>query len=172
MTGFTGNQADYARHRGVSRKTVTKWRQRGLLRFSGDDVDFEASEQALRDHGLLDADTAGNLDGLWSKAEAERVKENYAALLKRVEYERRSAEVAEIDDVVVAVASEYALVRSRLSRIGEDLATRLAGMADASAIKALVDDEVVKALEELTVESEVAPTLEAAHAAVAERFGQ
>lgn len=166
----TGNQAAYARHRGASRKTVTGWKQRGLLRFDGGDVDFEASDQALRDHGLLDGGEEATVPGMWSKAEAERIKENYAARLKRVEYDRRSAEVADVDDVVAVIVSEYANIRSRLSRIGEDLAPRLAGMRDASEIKAVIDAEMIAALEELSAESEVAPTMEAAHAAVAERF--
>jgi hypothetical protein len=168
-----GNQADYARHREVSRKTVTEWKQRGLLRFTADgDVDFDASDQALRDHGLLDADEAAKLDGLWSMAEAERIKENYAARIKRMEYERESAAVAEIGDVVAAIVSEFAIVRRRLSRIGVDLAPKLAGMRDASLIKAAIDAEVIAALTELSAEDAEASTIEAARAAVAERFGQ
>ncbi len=169
----TGNQADYARHREVSRKTVTEWKQRGLLRFTADgDVDFAASDQALREHGLLDADEAATLDGLWSMAEAERINENYAARIKRLEYERESAAVAEIDDVVAVIVLEFANVRSRLSRIGVDLAPKLAGMRDASEIKAVIDAEVIAALEELTAEDQEPPTMERAHAAVRDRFGQ
>lgn len=168
----TGNQAGYARHRDVSRKTVTEWKQRGLLRFTADgEVDFGASDQALREHGLVDNEQAAGLDGMWSMAEAETVKENYAARIKRLEFGRESAAVAEIDDVVAAIVSEYALVRQRLSRIGAVMAPRLAATRDASLIKAAIDTEVVAALQELSAEDCEAPTIEAARAAVAERFG-
>lgn len=175
---MNGNQADYARHRGVSRKTATSWKHRGLLRFADDGgVDFEASDQALRDHGVLrdEVDDARlmQVDGqeLWSTAEAETVKENYAARIKRLEYDRESSAVAEIDDVVVAIASEFGIVRQRLSRIGADLAPKLVGVRDASLIKAAIDAEVIAALTELTAEDAEAPTMEGARAACAERFG-
>lgn len=43
----TATQADFARLHGVSRKTVTDWKARGYIRFSGGSVDVEASNAAL-----------------------------------------------------------------------------------------------------------------------------
>lgn len=41
-------QSEYAAYRGVSRKTVTGWKQRGLLVFSGGDlIDVVKSDAAL-----------------------------------------------------------------------------------------------------------------------------
>lgn len=44
----TMTQADFARRHDVSRKTVTKWKQTGLVVMAGESVDVEASDQRLR----------------------------------------------------------------------------------------------------------------------------
>ena len=42
------NQSEFATLHGVSRKTVTKWKERGWLVFAGDEVDVEASNKLLK----------------------------------------------------------------------------------------------------------------------------
>ena len=42
------NQSDFAKSHGVSRKTVTVWKDRGWLVFKGDELDVEASNENLR----------------------------------------------------------------------------------------------------------------------------
>lgn len=42
------NQAKFAELHGVSRKTVTKWKERGWLVFTGDEVDVDASNALLK----------------------------------------------------------------------------------------------------------------------------
>lgn len=42
----------YAATHGASRQAAAKWKCRGVLRFSGDQVDVEGSDQAMRDAGL------------------------------------------------------------------------------------------------------------------------
>lgn len=88
----------------------------------------------------------------WSKAEAERIKENYAALLRQLEFERESGLVVEIEDVIVAVASEYAVVRNRLLGIGSKVAPSAAVLKSAEEIKAIIDEEVIAALNELAID--------------------
>lgn len=166
MSAPTLNQAQFAAHRCVSRKTVTGWKQRGLLVFSDDGkVDVLASDRRLLDHGiLLPADLAGNSFadsivtslnaeipcGTWTKSEAERVKENYSALLRQLSYDRESAAVVEIDDVVMAIRQEYSIVRARLAQIGANVAPNLAKLRSPSEIKAAVDAEITAALTELS----------------------
>lgn len=41
-------QSEFAALHGVSRKTVTKWKERGWLVFAGDDVDVDASNALLK----------------------------------------------------------------------------------------------------------------------------
>jgi hypothetical protein len=42
------NQSEFAALHGVSRKTVTKWKERGWLVFAGDDIDVDASNAYLK----------------------------------------------------------------------------------------------------------------------------
>lgn len=42
------NQSEFAALHGVSRKTVTKWKERGWIVFAGDEVDVEASNKLLK----------------------------------------------------------------------------------------------------------------------------
>lgn len=109
---------------------------------------------------------------LWSKAEAERVKENYAARLRQLEYDRESGLVAEIDDVAIAVATELSLVRNKLLNIGSRVAPRIAIMNSAEAIKAMIDAEVIVALEELSLDAPGATDYAELRGALQERFGQ
>lgn len=47
------NQAAYAKHKNVSRKTVTSWKQRGLMLFKPDgSVNFDATDRLHRRHIL------------------------------------------------------------------------------------------------------------------------
>ncbi len=92
------------------------------------------------------------IDGepLWSRADAETVKENYAARLKQLEFERESACVVTIDDAARHILNEFGIVRQRCRSIGADVAPKLADMTSASEIKALIDEAVVAALADLS----------------------
>lgn len=74
------NQSEFAALHGVSRKTVTKWKERGWLVFAGDDVDVGASNALLKKYrrdgaAVVTHPTKGNILGNKSKsvtpAEAE-----------------------------------------------------------------------------------------------------
>ncbi|NDV88790.1 hypothetical protein GTW51_19015 [Aurantimonas aggregata] len=95
-----------------------------------------------------------SLDGrsVFSKAEAERIKENSLALMRRLELDKAIAAVVEIDDVVMAVVGEYSLVRNKLLNISSKIAPRAAALRSAEEIKALIDGEIATALEELTLD--------------------
>lgn len=116
-------QAEFARHRGVSRKTVTVWKRDGYLTF-GDDgrIQVAATEAALAAAGKGNGSKGGNAEpvtrlkpvtspartlaadeatealgalieqygDLLSTAEAERVKENYLARLRKLEFETKA----------------------------------------------------------------------------------
>lgn len=106
----------------------------------------ETAEQA--------ADRIVNIEGRapFSKAEAERIKENYLALLRQLEYDRESGSVVAVSDVVQAVVGEYALVRNRLLNIASRVSPRAAVLRSAEEVKALIDEEVALVLEELTID--------------------
>lgn len=50
-------QSEFAALHGVSRKTVTKWKERGWLAFAGDQVDVEASNALLKKYRVAGADS-------------------------------------------------------------------------------------------------------------------
>lgn len=155
----TGNQAAFAAYKDVSRQTVTDWKQRGLLVFSDDGkVDFLATDQRLADHGIrqpagteLTQVTAIDGEPLWSRADAETVKENFSARLKQLEFERESALVVTVDEAARHILNEFGVVRQRCRSLGADVAPKLVGTTSAAEIKALIDDAVVAALADLSV---------------------
>ncbi|WP_156639978.1 hypothetical protein [Bosea sp. PAMC 26642] len=108
----------------------------------------------------------------WSKPEAERVKENYAAKLRQLDYDRESGLVAEIEDVAIAVATELSLVRNKLLNIGSKVAPRIAVMRSAEEIKAMIDAEVVLALEELSLDAPGATDFDTLRESLRLRFGE
>lgn len=176
----SGSQAAYSRYKEVSKQTVTDWKAMGLVAFNEDgEVDFLATDALLVEHGIrqpdgVDVDGADieiSSDAKWTKAEAERVKENYAALLKQLEYDRESGLVVEIDDVAIAIAGEYAIVRNKLLDVGTKVAPKAAVLKSAEEIKALIDAAVVEALEELTIDEGGEANFAALRESLQGRFG-
>lgn len=154
----TGNQAAFAAYKDVSRQTVTDWKKRGILVFANDGkVDFPATDRRLADHGIrqppdtnLTELTAIDGEPLWSRADAETVKENYAARLKQLEFERESALVVTVDEAARHILDEFCAVRQRCRSIGANVAPKLVDMTSAAEIKAAIDDAVVAALADLS----------------------
>ncbi|EAQ6361895.1 hypothetical protein DOH76_00025 [Salmonella enterica subsp. enterica serovar Oranienburg] len=140
------NQAEFARRHGVSRKTVTQWKERGWLVMNGREIDVEASETMLEKYRKTviredvlpeeermpptddDAyqDDGGGEDmspdkvaerimlatgATMSLDEARRVKENYLALLTKLEYQQKEGELVDLTE-----AKEVLFTCARQSR--------------------------------------------------------
>lgn len=95
-------QSEFAALHGVSRKTVTKWKERGWLVFAGDQVDVEASNARLKRYRRDGVETVthgpqGNTEG-----------NKPAPARKRVT--RADAEVTIRDGETAATAAERVLV--------------------------------------------------------------
>jgi hypothetical protein len=88
-----------------------------------------------------------------SEAEAKRHKESFLAHLRQLEYDRECGTVVPVEDVVAAVVGEYAKVRNRLLSIPARVAPRVAHLRSPEEIKALIEQEVAQALEELTCDA-------------------
>lgn len=170
------SQAEFARIRGVSRKTVTKWKQSGLVILDNKgNVDVAASGALLEQRPEVyrgqktnrasekvkkgetvqaAAERIAKSSGfiLRTHAEAIRFKENYLGLLTKLKYDLDSGAVVPIDEVIKRVAKEYGSVRSRLLSLPARVASRIAVMASPEEIKALLLDEVTEALEELVLD--------------------
>lgn len=140
------NQAEFARRHGVSRKTVTQWKERGWLVMNGREIDVDASEAMLekyrktviREDVLPEEerlprtdddeyqDDGGGEDmspdkvaerimlatgATMSLDEARRVKENYLALLTKLEYQQKEGELVDLTE-----AKEVLFTCARQSR--------------------------------------------------------
>lgn len=172
-------QSDFAKSRGVSKMAVSQWKKKGLLVFTSDGLVDVAASTALIDSrpvvnrgGKAARQTAlpeiepgetpeqaaerlivSGAVPTHSHAEAARIKENYLALLRQLEYDRESGAVVEVEVVAQQVAEQFAVVRSRLLAIPSRVAPRIAVLTDAEEVRALIDEEVALALQELTIES-------------------
>lgn len=176
----TESQAAFARRRQVSRKTVTEWKSRGLVSMTPDGlVKVEESEWLLADRpakyrgGTTNRAAASDRPKLsenespeqaadrivrregrapYDHAEAVRIKENYLALLRQLEYDRESGAVVAVEDVGSAVAAEYAVIRNNILGLPAKAAPRLAMLRSANEVKALLEAEITKILEDLTLD--------------------
>lgn len=120
------SQADYAKMRGVSRKTVTQWKKDGKLTIRDRGVDVEATDKFLERYrkGGVTGNTQGNAAGNTpppalavdeddsptvaaakiiafagadlSFDEARRIKENYLALLNKLEYQQKEGSLVDL----------------------------------------------------------------------------
>jgi hypothetical protein len=125
-------KAAYARRHGVTRPTVQDWENRGWLVMDDGQVDVEQSDlilamyrdasdgrtkrgsKALPETPPLDPDAdRALLDGLGTLAtdEARRLKENYLALLSKLEYETRSSALVPLDLAKRVLFDEFRAVR-------------------------------------------------------------
>lgn len=164
-------QAAFSRMHGVSRKTVMVWNRAGHIVLRGGLVDILATNARLSerpatyrggrtkgpcgDRPTGDAPPSSfspaDANSPFSFAEANRVKENYAAKLKQLDFDRESGIVIEVAAVTRALAGVLTITRTKLLGLGIRLGPRIALLNDAQAIHALLDIEVTRALEELTV---------------------
>jgi phage terminase Nu1 subunit (DNA packaging protein) len=143
---------------GLHRNTLKKWIDEGCPVVSRADrdrgVEWEIAPADVLDwrvrRSVDDAvaaiqDGAGNV----SVAEANRRKAVANAILAEIEADQALRSVVRIADVLDAVVSEYAGLRSNLGNVGAKVAGRAATMTSAPAIQELVDDEIRLSLEAL-----------------------
>jgi hypothetical protein len=88
----------------------------------------------------------------YSLAEAERIKENFLAKLKELEFDLKSGEVVRVADVMKVVATQYAIVRNRMLSIPAEVAPRAAMLTSPQEVQAFVQAEIVEALEALALD--------------------
>ncbi len=132
------NQSDFARLHGVSRKTITIWKSKGWVIFSGEDIDADASNALIEKYrktvnhpkskktgapvnkvkkgtvSSMPAAAAPELDPETSLSdlaekfiqengaelsldEARRLKENYLALLTKLEFQQKDGQLIELE---------------------------------------------------------------------------
>jgi len=92
-----------------------------------------------------------------TKADAEKVKESYLALLRKLEYDEKSGEVVRISEVSRIVGAEYGRVRSKLMGIAASVAPAAVLLRTPEEVRALIEREVAQALEELAYDGRSGP---------------
>lgn len=157
-------RADFARLMGVNRSTVTRWAEKGQIVLSGDKIDVEASQQRLRDTGGARPDVAARhaaergalptapASSAPSPAPDERVgntyqaaravKEKYAAMQAKLDYEKAVGNLIPKDDVDQALKAFAASTRARLDTLPDQLAPLLAPVSDMGEIHALLAEHL------------------------------
>ncbi|MCJ2138394.1 hypothetical protein MKK69_30800 [Methylobacterium sp. J-026] len=124
----TMTQAQFAKHRKVTPKSVTKWKQAGRLVLTADGlIDVKASELLLDERperyrgGVTQA--GGNKpevtpdlddDGNLSLADAIRRKENYLGLQRKRDWEISNGEWVRVEDIETLVETTFRAVREKL----------------------------------------------------------
>lgn len=100
------------------------------------------------------ADQAVRIEGRapYTLVEAERIKANYLALLRQLQYDRESGAVVAVDEVAAAVGAEYAIVRNNLLGLPTKLAPRLCLLRNAEEVRAVLEREICAVLEDLTID--------------------
>ena len=155
---------EFAKRAGCDEKVVRRKVQTGHMtrRSSGKldpaylSVDWRRGEHPTvrtADSSSTNADSLASLplkyfEGrkLWSIVEAERVKENYAARLKKLQFDQQCAQVVEIDDVIEHVRAEYKIVRDAFVGLGASVAEQIVVSRDPEQIHSLIDDEIHRRL--------------------------
>ena len=172
-------QSEFAALHGVSRKTVTLWKQRGWIVLQGNEVDVDASNALIKRYRRdgIERVTQCNKQGNKQKGatvlpgerieaaaerillqsgadmdidEARRVKENYLALLNQLDYDQKAGAVVLVAEVAKAVGEEYAKVRTRLMAIPSEQAPRIVRLKAVTEVQDCLQEIITEALEELT----------------------
>jgi hypothetical protein len=149
--------ADYAKHRGIALKNVTKAIEEGRISAKKDgrkwvidqekaDIDWARNTSQPRTNP--GGEPAADFDNP-SYAQSRAIKEAYLAQLKKLEYERELGALVDADQVRRDGYAAGKLVQSKMLAIPDRLAGQLAGMTDVNQIKRVLVDEIRYALSEV-----------------------
>ena len=105
-----------------------------------------------------------------SHAEAARIKENYLALLRQIEFDQKSAAVVPIDVVIAGVVEQSARIRNKLLSLPTRVAPRAAVLRSSEEVRALVESEVALILQELTLDGHGHVSIDDVRDLLRERF--
>lgn len=163
--------AEFARMRGVSRKTTSTWKQKGWLAMTEDGrVDVAASTTLLnqrppiyrgghtnRGHTVNGATAMAEArqqlrydDGFLSLVEAQRLKENYLMRLRRLELETASKKLVPGDQVGRTWTQFVANTRAHLLAMPTKLGARVLLCKTPAEVEELLRLEIHEALQELS----------------------
>lgn len=171
------NAADYARHRGVSRQQVTNYIKGGKITVkrvgAGYEIDAAVADAELDRNlnpgwGGRGGGPAGRMlepstprveaspssgvpqqTGIPSYADSRAIRERYAAMILRLEYEEKSGKLVEKGELKLKLAKLHMGIRDALRTIPDRVAPILAAESDQAKIHAMLLKEIGQALEGL-----------------------
>ena len=171
-------QAEYARHRGVSRQAVSKAIRSGRIVLTQDEkINPDAADASWRQHtdpSKPSNSVAGNPRGAVPRRRpsafqgehlvtggagsgpdyhvSRAVRETYLAKLVRLEFEVKTGKLIDAEESRHAAFQDNRRVRDLLLAIPDRTAAQLAACADASECHRLLTAEIRRACEELSDE--------------------
>lgn len=163
------SQAEFARLQGQARSYVTALKQAGRLVMVGDRVDVEASRAKIAGTADPNRDDvaqrwaeqrpqpsavnpensqnlAGNIGNSYQAARA--VKEKFAAMTAKLDYERAIGKLVERSAVEAAIEDVTSVIRQALEQMPHRTAPELVGK-DLDAIRATLKQEIHTALADM-----------------------
>ncbi|MGQ9686257.1 MAG: hypothetical protein ACUVT2_08140 [Thiobacillaceae bacterium] len=141
------SQAEYARHRRVSRQYVSRLLKAGVLVMRGGKVDVAASDAVLDDRPekVSEAATSATVEAgsqTTTYAQAKLADMLFRARLRKLEYETRSGKLIPADEVKVQWFRLARQIRDKLLGMPAKLAPQLAALSDVREVRELLDAEI------------------------------
>lgn len=138
----------FAAHIGCAKSYVTKLGEQGRLVLNDAGlIDVERTKSLIA--GTTGAPERGKITTR-SFADAKDKREAYSAEMARLDLEERVGKLLVAEDVVKAVASAAAFLRTRLEQLPASLAPQLAATRDETHLQALLASEIEAVLGELS----------------------
>lgn len=154
------SEAAYARHRGVSRQSVSEYKQRGQLVMAGELVDVVASDALLlgSQNPVVGGDrsksavTEDESRGLF----AAKTREAQARAVEReLKVRRQAGELVDRESVSKAVFASARAAQESLMAIADRLSPGLAVETDASEIHKMLTDELRAVCQQIATDAKV-----------------
>jgi phage terminase Nu1 subunit (DNA packaging protein) len=141
------SQADYARHRRVSRQYISRLAKAGVLVMRGRKVDVAASDAVLDDRPdkVSQAATSGPVEPgaqTTTYAQAKLADMVFRAKLRRLEFETKSGKLIPADEVKVQWFKLARQIRDKLLAVPSKLAPQLAALSEVREVRELLDGEI------------------------------
>lgn len=162
-------QAEYARHRGVSRAAVSDAVRQGRITLIGGKVDPVAADAQWNANTRnpkvppIITSPAGSVpdaaipQSLYDLQLARAKREYHEANIAEMRERQRAGELVELRDVQLAYTTLAAQLRAALERIPDKLAPRLAAESSANAVHALLVTELDQCLIDMARMAEQIP---------------
>lgn len=151
------SQAEYARHRRVSRSYISRLAKAGVLVMRQGKVDVAASDAVLDDRPekISESVTSTPVEAgpqTTSYAQAKLADMVFRAKLRRLEFETRSGKYALTDEVKVKWYTLTRQIRDKALALPAKVAPQLAALSEVAEIRDLLDTEITALLRGLQEE--------------------